>query len=138
MQKKEVTIDRRRFLQVILLKPLFCLMGSLGKQSWVFRQLGHQGHDGQGTRMGAECDTSCGLHQLSWAFARLLVICVSPVYQVVDEFSPCVLWPFMTGLMAVLQTFFSYGFTYEGLMLFKGMDIEFKDNYVGILQENEM
>ena len=27
----------RSFLQVILLKPLFCLMGSLGKQSWVFR-----------------------------------------------------------------------------------------------------
>ena len=25
-----------------------------------------------------------------------------------------------------------------GLTLFKGMDIEFKDNYVGILQENEM
>lgn len=80
-------------------------------------------------------------HELSWAFARLLVICVSPDYQVVDEFSPCVLWPFMTGLMAVPQTFFSYGeygFTYEGLMLFKGMNIEFKDNYVGILQENEM
>ena len=36
MQKKEVTVDRS-FLQVILLKPLFCLMDSLGKQSWVFR-----------------------------------------------------------------------------------------------------
>ena len=72
--------------------------------------------------MGAECDhVDCfgyiWEHKLSWAFARLLVTCVSPVYQVVDEFRPCVLWPLMTWLMAVLLTFFSYGeygFTYEG------------------------
>ena len=33
--------------------------------------------------------------------------CVSPVYLVVDEFSPCVLWSLMIGLMVVLLTFFS-------------------------------
>ena len=32
-------------------------MGSLGSESWVWKQLG-QGHDGQGTPMGAEWATS--------------------------------------------------------------------------------
>ena len=32
--------------------------------------------------------------------------CVSPVYLVVNEFSSCVIWPLMIGLMVVLLTFF--------------------------------
>ena len=44
--------------------------------------------------------------QLSWAAAWLLVTCISPIYLVVDEFSPCVLWPLMIGLMVVMLTFF--------------------------------
>ena len=43
--------------------------------------------------------------QLSWAAASLLAIHVCPVY-LVDEFSPCVLWPFMIGLMVVLLMLF--------------------------------
>ena len=31
--------------------------------------------------------------------------CVSPVCLVVDEFSPCVIWPLMIGPMVVLLTF---------------------------------
>ena len=34
--------------------------------------------------------------------------CISPVYLVVDEFSSCVIWPLMIGLMVVLLTFFSH------------------------------
>ena len=44
--------------------------------------------------------------QLPWAAAWLLVTCLSPVYLVVNEFSPCVLWPLMIALMVVLLTFF--------------------------------
>ena len=43
--------------------------------------------------------------QLSWAAAWLLVTRVCPVF-LVGEFSPCVLWPLMIGLMVVLLTFF--------------------------------
>ena len=46
---------------------------------------------------------------------------VSPVYLVVDEFSPCVLWRSMIGLMVVMLPFFphgEYGFTYRESMLF--------------------
>ena len=43
--------------------------------------------------------------RLSWAAAWLLVTRVCHVY-LVDEFSPCVLWPVMIGLMVVLLTFF--------------------------------
>ena len=32
--------------------------------------------------------------------------CVSSVYLEVDEFSPCVLWSLMIGLMVVLLTIF--------------------------------
>ena len=45
-------------------------------------------------------------HQSAFIGSCLLVACVSPVYQVVDEFSPCVLCPFMIELIAVLLTFF--------------------------------
>ena len=55
--------------------------------------------------------------QLSWAAAWLLVTCVSPVYLVVDEFSPCVLWPLMIGLMLVSLTFF---FNTMSMFLLKG------------------
>ena len=44
--------------------------------------------------------------QLSWAAARLLVTCGRPVYLVVDELRPRVLWPLMIELMLVLLTFF--------------------------------
>ena len=47
-----------------------------------------------------------------------------------DEFSSCVLWPLMIGLMVVMLTFFSLGecdFTYRELMLFYGVGMEFKD-----------
>ena len=46
------------------------------------------------------------ISQLSWSAACLLVTCIIPVYLVVDEFSPCVLWPLMIGLMVVMLTFF--------------------------------
>ena len=36
----------------------------------------------------------------------LLVTYGSPVYLVVDELRPCVLWPLMIELMVVLLTFF--------------------------------
>ena len=46
--------------------------------------------------------------QLPWAAAWLLVTCGSPACLVVAEFSTCVLWPLMIGLMVVLLTFFSW------------------------------
>ena len=55
--------------------------------------------------------------QPSWLTAWLLVTCVSPVYLVVDEFSPCVLWPLMIGLMVVSLTFF---FNTMSMFLLKG------------------
>ena len=73
-----------------------------------------------GSRMGyLQWLISCGLlrldpgawgehltSQLPWETAWLLVICGSPVYLVVAEFSNCVLWPIMIELMVVLLTFF--------------------------------
>ena len=45
--------------------------------------------------------------QLPWAAVWLLVTFGSPVYIVVaDEFSTCLLWPLVIGIMVVLLTFF--------------------------------
>ena len=46
------------------------------------------------------------ISQPSLEAAWLLVTCGSPVYLVVDELRPYVLWPLMTGPMVVLLTFF--------------------------------
>ena len=55
---------------------------------------------------------------------------ISLVCIVVDDFSPCVLWSMMIGLMLILLKFFLhgvYGITYGELLLFWRMSIEFKD-----------
>ena len=46
------------------------------------------------------------ISQLSWAVAWILVTCGSPVYLIVDELGPCVLWPLMIRLIVVLLSFF--------------------------------
>ena len=55
-----------------------------------------------------------------WAAAWVLATCGSPVYLVVHELRPCVLWPLIIGLMVVLLRLFwygEYGFTYRELKL---------------------
>ena len=62
-----------------------------------------------------------GSHQPASMGSCLLVTCGSPVYLVVDDFSPCALWSLMIGLMVVLLTFSSHGdcgFTHGELILF--------------------
>ena len=44
--------------------------------------------------------------QLSWAAVWLLVTCGSPVYLVVDELRPFVLWPLLLGLNGSVEVFF--------------------------------
>ena len=93
-----------------------------------------QGHDDQGDPMGAERATPMattmripqrnpgtrGEHptnQPPWVGAWPPATSVSPVHQVVDEFSPLVVWPPMIGLTAAPPMFFSngeYGFTSIG------------------------
>ena len=54
--------------------------------------------------------------QMTWAAAWLLVIRICPVY-LVDDISPCVLWPLMIELMVVLFDVFldgEYGFASTG------------------------
>ena len=62
-------------------------------------------------RAGGEHLTS----QLSWAAAWLLVTCGSPVYLVVDELSPCVLWPLMIRLAG--SVFFLFFLTWWVVLL---------------------
>ena len=81
-------------------------------------------------------------HQSAFIGSCLLVACVSPVYQVVDQFSPCVLWPLVIGLTAAPPTFFQM----VGIVfLLWGVDAILRDgcgiyeqNYVASLQGSEM
>ena len=52
--------------------------------------------------------------------SHMPVTCGIPVYLVLDELRPCVLWPLMIGLGGFCWRFFwhgEYGFTYRELML---------------------